>query len=433
MTRLTFILRILIILLIPALPLQGADKYVPLPPALDGSMMPYDFTSTTQPPVIHDSLTPVYAAYVARHGARYLSGPAKMKPVMDALEEGVANGTLSATGEAFLRLMKEIEKANTGNWGDLSSTGIEEERELGRRMFATLPRLSREDINVNCISSFVPRAVMTMYQFSNQLIRQNDYMSVATDEGHKFSQLLYMFAYNLDYADYRKNGDWKHVYHEYVKHNVPVGPAERLFTRTSLSDKELRDLTVDMYEVLKANRAASLPAPTTQWMSVAEYTACWKASNLQHYLRNCVTSLSDAAAIATIPLLRKIIEDTDKSLENPSEAVALNGYFGHAETLLPLLSLIRVPECNDIRLDTNNLDRYWKVQDLVPLGANLLILVSRSNTGNHYVSMQLNGQTVNPIRGEGDIVSWDQLRTYWTEIINSYELTTRKSGQAQLQ
>ena len=54
-----------------------------LPAYLDGSMMPYDFSACDPVPQWPDSLRPVFVAYVARHGARYLSGPKKV----DELEE----------------------------------------------------------------------------------------------------------------------------------------------------------------------------------------------------------------------------------------------------------------------------------------------------------------------------------------------------------
>ncbi len=418
--RLTTLTAALLFVAAYILPASSTEKYTPLPPALDGSMMPYDFASCTQIPYLPDSLTPVYAAYVARHGARYLSSPKKMVSVMKALEKGRNSGTLSDTGEDFLTLMNVIRTANEGNWGDLTPTGIREERLLGRRMAETLPALGQHGTRVEAISSYVPRAVMTMYQFSNELIRLNDRISVDTDEGPEFSPLVCCFSADSAYAAYRRDGDWKAVYDDFVARKVPSAPARRLFTSTSLSDHDLRKLTLDMYEVLKANRAAGLPAPSTRWMSVGEYTRCWEASNLQHYLRNSVTPLSTVAARATSPLLLRVISDTDKALASGDTGLALNGYFGHAETLLPLLSLIKIPGCFDMPLDYDSLDSCWKIQNITPLGANLLILIARSPGGGYYAAVQLNGRTVKPMKGYPDIVRWQDLRQYWLDLVAAY-------------
>ena len=400
--------------------INAADRYVPLPPALDGSMMPYDFSECTLPPNLPDSLRPIYAAYVARHGARYLSGPGKMDKVMKALEKGRNTGTLSATGEAFLSLMIKVREANEGNWGDLSPAGIMEERLLGSRLHEILPSLSESGTNIFAISSYVPRAVMTMYQLTNQLIRLNDSIEVRTDEGHQYSPLVCCFSANAEYAAYRKDGDWKHVYDDFVERHVSGAPARRLFTSTGMSDRELRKLTLEMYEVLKGNRAAGLPAPTTQWMSGAEYEMCWRASNLQHYLRNSITPLSTLAAKATSPLLDRIIDDADRATAYDTPYPAVNGYFGHAETLLPLLSLMNLPGCFDLPLDYTRLEDKWKIQNITPLGANLLILIARAPSGNLYATLQLNGRTIRPLKGHPDVVKWTDLKDYWRQLMKEY-------------
>lgn len=398
----------------------SAQKYSPLPPDLDGSMMPFDFSRCTQAPDLPDSLRPVYASYVARHGARFISSPKKVEQLYKTLEKGRNQGILSDTGEEFLLFLDKIIAANTGNWGDLSPVGVEEQKKLGSRVFDILSPLGRDNTRVSAISSFVPRSVMTMYQLTNQLIRLNDSIVVKTDEGHQFSPLLRCFTADSRYAEYRKNGDWIRVYDDFVNRYVPAAPARRLFSRTSLADSQLRKLSLDIYEVLKANRAASLPAPTTQWMTADEYRLCWKASNLALYLRNNVTPLSSLAAQASAPLLIDLINTTDRAIASLNPQPALNGYFGHAETLLPLFSLMKLPGCFALTSDYDHLDRIWKVQDITPLGANLLILVTRAPSGNHYVSLQLNGRTIRPMPGRPDIVAWSDLRQFWIKILADY-------------
>lgn len=388
------------------------EKYIPLPPHLDGSMMPFDFSACTRAN-IPDSLTPVYASYVARHGSRFLSSPYKLEPVIKALQQGRKKGTLSDTGEAFFNLINRIRKANEGNWGDLSPIGYNEERMLALRLFGILSPLKQYGSRVNAVSSYVPRCVMTMYVLTNGLIRENDGLMTLTDEGHQFDSLVCCFTADTEFAMFRKDGPWKHIYDKYAAEYLSIEPARRLFTRTDLSDSELRQLTFDMYEVLKANRATGLPAPTTQWMSVLEYEGCWKASNLMHYLRNTVNPVSSLAAAATAPLLRQIISNIDRAVQINNPQPALDGYFGHAETLLPLLSLMKLPGCYDMSGDYGILDKIWKIQDITPLAANLLILVSRAQSGKHYVSLQLNGRSLRPLPGKPDFVAWDDLRGYW--------------------
>lgn len=417
------------LLLLAALPgsVRSADKYTPLPPILDGSMMPYDFSACTQIPYLPDSLTPIYASYVARHGARYLSGEKKVVPLLNKLEKQRNRGHLSDHGDAFFSFLETVRNANDGNWGDLSPIGVAEEKKLATRLFSTIPALSDADTHIQAISSYVPRVVMTMYQFTGKLVHMNDNLTTLTDEGRQFSPLVCCFTTDSAYAAFRKNGEWKEVYDDFVKHNVSPAPAARLFDGSGLTDKELRGITMEMYEVLKGNRAAGLPAPTTQWMSEHEYRRCWRASNLSHYLRNSITPLNDAAARATSPLLMDIIEKTDsallagETLPGRKPKPTLYGWFGHAETLLPLLSLLRLPGCFDMPRDYDKLDECWRIQDITPLGANLLLLIARGPSGADYACVQLNGRTVQPIKGRPDVIPWKELRQYWLHQILSYQ------------
>lgn len=407
---------LIIILLFLCCQLPARDRqYAPLPPRLDGSMMPIDFSTFTLPPWLPDSLYPVYSAYVARHGARYLSSEYKLQPVVKALQKARNSHTLSDEGDAFFSLIDKIKAANEGNWGDLSPEGWREERLLGDRLYSILSPLNRKDAQVNAVSSYMPRCVMTMYLLTNSLIRNNDSMTVSTDEGHQYDRLVCCFMADSDFAAYRKDGAWKEVYEDFVKRNVSAGPARRLFSRTDLTDNELKKLTLDIYEVLKANRAAGLPAPTTRWMSEQEYYACWRASNLQHYLRNTITEISDVAGRATLPLLEALIADIDRAVSQKTPQPVLNGYFGHAETLLPLLSLMHLPGCYELTSNYDALERQWKIEEVAPLGGNLLILISRGPSGRHYVSLQLNGRSIKPIKGRPDIVPWSELKAYWLE------------------
>lgn len=388
-----------------------AAAYSPLPAELDGSMMPLDTARFSPFPALPDSLKPVFGVYISRHGARYLSGPKKIDNLLNTLTAARQDSLLSDTGKAFLDLLHEIYNANSTNWGQLTPTGIAEQHIMGERIYNILTPLHEATPRVRAVSSFVPRCVMTMYQFNWKLDCCNDSISVATDEGHQFDPLLCCFTADKEYAAYRDNGDWKEVYEDFVNHYISPEPARQLFKTTPLSDEKLRKLTLDMYEVLKANRAAGLPAPSTQWMSENQYRDCWKASNLVHYLRNSITPLSSLAAQATKPLAEAVINDLD------APRGALKAYFGHAETLMPLFSLLRIEGTFALPLDYEQLDEVWKIQEIVPLGANLLILMSENPLGIRYVSLQLNGHTVIPIPGASAVVPWSELKDYWTHLI----------------
>ncbi len=125
--------------------------------------------------------------------------------------------------------------------------------------------------------------------------------------------------------------------------------------------------------------------------------------------------MNSSAGAAAAPLLLALIESVDKACSPDYDGVALQGWFGHAETLLPLFSLMRLPGCFALPLNWDNLADEWRLQEITPLGANLAILILRSVTGRHYAAVRLNGRTVAPIQGAPSLLPWKQLADFWRE------------------
>ena len=422
--------RILILLaVLLSLPAMSAKRYADLPARYAGSMMPYDFSGTETDPIWPDSLKPVYVAHVGRHGARYISSAKKLDKLREAIAKAAAEGSLTNEGHRFDVLLKEVESATADRWGLLSKVGEEEERRLASDLYALLPGLL-EDARVNAISTYVPRVVMTMYEFNHTLTVKSSEISISASEGRGFSPLLRCFTADSAYAAYRENGDWKEVSERLMDSIVSPEPARRLFGRSSgLDDRKLRKLTLDMYDVMQSLTAFGLPAPTDEFMSEADYRACWEVDNLEHYLRNTVTPLSSLAGKASSPLLARIIADVDASLDvrlidmtmknadMDRDAVPVrydaSFYFGHAETLMPLLSLMRVPGCYSDSPDFNTLYNHWRDYDVVPLGANIDIILLQSPAGRTYAALRHNGRFVAPVPG-AMIIPWTEYKAYLT-------------------
>lgn len=387
----------------------------PLPAAFDGSMMPYDFAATDSMPVVPDSLRPVYIGYVARHGARYMTSPDKLRNLSKMLYDTALKSRLTPEGERFHLLIKKMEEAGAGKWGMLSDVGVDEERRLGADMARIFPDLFRKG-EVNAVSSYVPRVVMTMYQFLFSLESNKTGINMSTLSGKELNPLLRCFHTDSIYDAYRAHGDWEPVYEEYFRQFVSPEPARRLLGAIHENDREkLRKITMQIYDVLSSCRAAGIEPPTDEFMTEAEYRGCWLADNLEHYLRNSVSPLSTSCAKATAPLIRRIISDADTALTAPEgKGRIFNGYFGHAETLLPLLSTMGVEGCFYLPLDYADLYKHWRVQEITPLGANYMIIFMKSESGRIYVSTRLNGRNISPLPDSPMTVPWNDLKEYWT-------------------
>lgn len=399
--------------------------YQPLPELYDGSMMPYDF-SRCEPAEVPDSLKPFFITYLARHGARYLSSEKKVTVLSEALKKAREANSLTPLGEELEQLIKDVTDVTAGRWGALDSVGVFEQQRLGRQMAEMWPAITGEG-TISAKATYVPRVVLSMYEFAHSLCIERPQLDIFTAEGHKFDSLLRFFTTNPAYVEYLKEKPWKKEYDAFVASRVSPHPAEALFGKL-FSEKENRSLTLDLYALLQSLRAAGLPAPDTRWMTETDYRACWEASNLEHYFARTINPLSTIPAEGAKVLLKNMLSKlteatanikTDNSVTKQDTEKAVL-YFGHAETLMPILSLCNVEGCNAPQAKIDNVAKEWKDYEVVPLGANFEIVLLSSPSDNVFALTRLNGRNVKIGPFPSAIVKWESLLSYLNSRISLY-------------
>lgn len=400
--------------------MEAAIQAAGFSPALDGSMMPYDFSAVEPLPESPAGYRPVHISYVARHGARFLSSPKKIEKVEKYLYDAAKHRNLSKSGEEFFELLRTTSDSTGSRWGLLSPVGIAEEIRLGRDMAGWFPDLLKSG-RVNGISTYVPRVVMTMYQFNHSLERSHTHLELYSSAGRQNDSLLRFFAVAGPYCEYRDSGAWETIYNRFLDDHVPTAPARRLLKVSPEANlRKLRKMTMEMYGVLQASRAAGFEPQTDRWFSEKEFSACWEASNLLHWLRNTPTPVNNSAVSSVAPLIRRIIEDADKALmDSTASQAVIDSYFGHAETLLPLLSTLGLPGCYSMTEDYDSLAEEWKLQDITPLGANLMIVYLKSEDPDAPVMtlLRLNGRNIPAFPEAPLFLPWNELRSHWSDRI----------------
>lgn len=390
-----------------------------------GPMLPYDFSLCDKNVAWADSLQPVFISYTARHGARYLTTFKKFKAAAVAVERAEKAGMLTEQGERVLGYSKMIQKYTDGKWGLLSEEGVREEELLGTDMAKMFPKLFKKG-KVEAISTAIPRVVMTMYQCLHSLEIPNQNLEMYANSGKQYDSILRGFSYNKAYSDFREAGSWKPIEKQFAKKYVSTAPAKKLFKKGFIKDDtELRDITMAMYSMIQGSAACGYEIDRKALLTDKEYYGCWVYVNLRHYFMNSLNPLSSAAGTATLPLLKKIIADMDNAAAEATgeiyPEVRMKGNYGHAETLLPLLSLMHLPGCYFMSTDYEKLAKDWIVQEITPLGANLMVVLLRAPSGEMYASLRLNGKNIEGIPNGGMTIKWSDLKQHWLQIARKYE------------
>lgn len=383
----------------------GADD-----PRLCGTMMPYpavDPALSAYP----DSLIPVCITHLGRHGARFLSSEKKVGKLEKMLLRADSLGTLTRRGADALAMIARIRDYTRGRWGALDSLGIAEQAAIAARMYDNYPGLFRG--YVSGIATYVPRAVMSMYSFIHALTeRQKDMESYAA-EGRRFDPLLRFFTTDRAYVAYLDSGAWRTLEREYDRITLPTAPARRLLgDRYPASDGQLREATAALYGIVSSLPAAGQQPEASSYFSAAEMEACWRAANADHWLKRTASLPSSPAARAAIPLLRQMIEQTDSALTMLTP-VRVTLRFAHAETIMPLLSLMRLPGCDYSGDSPAGVAGKWHDWHVAPLAANIQIVCFRAPSGEIYARVSLNETPVPALPGDRRlIIPWSRLRAH---------------------
>lgn len=376
-----------------------------------GSAIPYPIRSIKDL-AYPDSLSPVYLNHVGRHGARFLSSSKYTTTLTRSLHRADSLRTITPAGKELLKLCQLVIARTGGRWGALDSLGMAEQRSIASRAFAAYPILFK-DKKINAISSYVPRCVMSMYEFTHQLTRLDNHIEIYTSSGRQNSPLVRFWDDDSDYKSFMAGDEWHKVYDSFVDTHAPLTVAPRILGKNyPLTEGEARDFGMSVYKVIAGCSAMGISADLAHFVTEQEMNALWSIENLHHYLTHSASTLSTTPATMAAPLLADLIKTLQDAISgaNPYSAMLR---FGHAETLMPLFSLMHLPGCYYMTNYFDTVGLHWRDFYVVPMASNLQMILFRSETGRYYLRVDLNETPVPLIPGRSAIyIPWNTAQEY---------------------
>ena len=388
-----------------------------------GSLKPY--TAPTKEYAYPDSLAPVFINHVGRHGSRFPASATHCKQLLEALESAKTQGTITARGKELLALVQTVMEVVNGQWGALDDLGVSEQRGIAARMYSRYPSLFKEK-RVEAISSYSPRCVMSMFSFTHQLTRMNNTIELSTASGRGKSLLMRPFDVEMSYKDFIELGTWKEPYQQHVDRVVPTSALERVLGKDyNYGETNPKDLAIVEYYVIAGMSAMEMECDASRYFTNEEYNALWSCFNLRQYLQRSASTLSSVPADIASPLLCDIIESTDSVVARKGNSImGAKLRFGHAETLMPLLSLMRLKGCY---YKTNYFDtvaKNWQDFNVVPMSANIQFILFKTKGGNFYLRIDRNEEPIAFIPNSTEIyVPWEKARQYLSNCVPLYYQT----------
>ena len=376
-----------------------------------GSANPYP-DRTVRDLAYPDSLKPVYLNHVGRHGARFLSSSKYTTSLLRTLHKADSLKTITPMGRELIRICDLVVTRTAGRWGALDSLGMAEQRAIASRAFMAYRPLF-DNTKINAISSYVPRCVMSMDEFTHQLTRLNNKVEIYMSSGRQNSPLVRPWNDDEAYKEFMAGEEWHKVYEDFLNKQVPVTVAERALGKNyPFFGDEARDVSLAIYKVLVGCAAMSVQIDLQKYFTQAEINALWSVENLHHYLTHSASTLSSAAPDLASKLLSELISTIDTAIAG-SNPYSVMLRFGHAETMMPLLALMHIPGCYYMTNYFDTVGLHWRDFYVVPMASNLQMILFQSESGKYYVRVDLNETPVALIPGQSTIyIPWQQAREY---------------------
>lgn len=351
-----------------------------------GSRMPYAAPDSVA--AVPDSLAPVMIYHVGRHGDRYPTSAETFLRLEASLEGRSAE--LDAKGRAMLRITREAIDSIGNRWGQLNELGVDEQKGIARRLCMAFPQLVVGQ-RISAESSYVGRCIESMNAFVSVLRRmQSGLGTVTTASGPQFNALLRPFQVDTAYVDWAKRKPYLPVLDEFSA-GIPETDKDAYYVLSSIGNMDRRIFSTE------------------------EFNRLWQVDNLRQYLSRTQTTVSTLPADIAAPLLQDLIDRIDAFIAG-SETETVRLHFGHAETLMPLLSLMRLPGCYYLTHYFDTVDSHWQTFNVVPMAANLQVILMRSHSGAYYVRFDLNEHPLD-FPGHGTILPWTTMRTRLLQLL----------------
>lgn len=417
---------------------------------------------------------PFYISHYGRHGARLLSKHTYFKTGIEELQKAASEHNLTKTGLELLQDMETILGMHEGMFGILSQKGGKQHREIATHMSENFPEVfSQKDRHeVVAVSSVVPRCLLSMNNFTNELQKHNPNLNFNLLSGNKYMN------YIVFYPDDKKEVQDRsyEIYDSLIINDLkPSNFYEKIFINPEIAQKEIENKSpnnkAEFFKSLyfagaSCNNIDNCSIDIFKYFSNDEIYQLWRANNTFKYSELCNSSLFGYRnGHAAKNLLRDIISradyaigssnnidlreimldknsysiDNDQNL-NTSEpkldgkSIAADLRFGHESGLMPLLSLLRIDGFDKL-LNPVGVESYWLCYDYMPMASNIQFIFYKKDSvteNNILVKVLYNEKEtffpeltpwVNPEvsndnnRANGYFYKWSDLKAYFYKLL----------------
>lgn len=389
--------------------------------------MAYPYPSQLKLTAAPGGKKPFYISHYGRHGSRYHNKAQTYDIPYHMLAKADTLGKLTALGRDVLHRLSLIRQDAGDRWGELTELGVQQHRQIMKRMVERFPEVFADSVEVDARSTMVPRCILSMESAMLQLLKMNPkavihHNATQRDMYYLNQQDRRLFVQKMDSAT---QAAYNHFSQQYEHNNHLM---QELFNDTVYSHTlDAGKLNYFLFKLASNIQSSPVSKHITLYdlFSDEEIYQNWKKENAWWYITFGGYTINGGLQPYTQRnLLRRIIEQADSCLQLERPGVQLR--YGHETVLLPLVCLLDV---NGYGLATDNLeslDRHgWANYKIFPMAGNLQLVFYRESIDDRdvLVKVLLNECEARlPLRSiEECYYRWSDFREYYLKKLQAYE------------
>lgn len=374
---------------------------------------------------VPEGFTPFYINHLGRHGARYLSSSKSIDKILNELTEASERKELTPLGEELLKDVLQLKNSEEEKYGLLSQIGKDMEFGIGKRMYKNYPQVFKKNREILAEATYVKRTQESMNEFLKTFKENISEDNVKTKINEKVDPILRFFDLNLEYIEFKENGDWKTMLNSFQNRSkIYLEITNRIFkSKDMLSAKNSLKFTTDLYGLYTNQYDIGENVGLSKYFTQEELKYFWANKNLSMYLEKGPSSVGQNLPMdISFALLEDFLSTSENAIKN--ENIAANLRFAHAETVVPFASLLKIDFASKQTNDLNNVENIWKDYEVSPMGANIQWVFYKNEKNDILVKMLYNEKEINfPIESNmKPYYKWNDVRKYYEKVINDLKI-----------
>lgn len=394
----------------------------------------YEYIAPTEPLTpAPKGFKPVYLTHFGRHGSRFLDNASNYDRPYNILKEADDAGELTDFGKDVLRRVGIIRAEADQRAGDLTPKGMQQHRDIARRMVENYPELFKDGKTIMARSTTSHRVLVSEYSALMQIIRMRpkiriDYDSSNHDEPWMYTEDRAVSAHKRKINAAVQEFNQRHTHPERLMKALFKDPAY-------ITDVQGRDqsgsLYSSLYDLASYAQGSDPGVDLNDVFTYDEWYDLFLMNNMRWYSQGGYSPLTDnVVPYGHCVTLQNFIDFADEALAGNGVSVMLR--YGHEVTLMSFFSLLDLNGSGYSTDDLESVADHWVAYDLAHMGGNVQWVFFRDRKGDVIVKFLMNEEEATlpesvPFYKDGKgreqkpYYRWEDVRKFYQDKIDYWE------------